>query len=153
MAPGYLADATRLSSNVLLIFNFQGKRKGPPTSPSAARDTIHILGEYYPELLGCAIMQDMPWYIRAFVAVFWPFVDPHTKSKVKFHTGAQAVAAGEIAGDVLLRETGGELDVSLRGWVARADVHSCHTTLTRSGPHSWSDAVRVVPSTNDGGGP
>jgi len=106
--------------NVLVVFNFGGKRKGPPTSVAAARETLHILGEYYPELLGHAIIQEMPWVIRAFVTIMWPFVDPHTKSKIKFYSGEEAVAAGEVQGDSFLKECGGSLAVSTAGTAWRA---------------------------------
>lgn len=94
------------------MFNFGGKRKGPQTTATIARETLHILSEYYPELLGHAIIQEMPWMIRAFVTIMWPFVDPYTKAKIKFYSGEEAVAAGEVTGDTFLKECGGSLNVS-----------------------------------------
>lgn len=54
----------------------------------------------------------MPWFIKTFINLMWPFVDPLTKKKVKF--GTDIVADGDVASGLLLKECGGELDVSDR---------------------------------------
>lgn len=74
------------------------------------------LGEYYPELLSRAIVTDMPWYVRAFVNIVWPFVDPQTKSKVLICPGEEAVKQGAVGGEDLLRECGGEFEVGQFEW-------------------------------------
>lgn len=79
---------------------------------SLVRDLIYQFSEYYPEVLGRAIIMDMPWWARAFVNVIWPFVDPKTKAKVKMISGAEAVRCGEISAAELLEECGGDLCVS-----------------------------------------
>lgn len=57
-------------------------------------------------------VRSQPNLTEAFVTMMWPFVDPHTKSKINFYSGEEAVAAGEVDRDVLLKECGGALDVS-----------------------------------------
>lgn len=46
----------------------------------------------------------------------WPFVDPVTKKKVKFGTagGRESILEGDLDAGQLLKECGGDLDVSLR---------------------------------------
>lgn len=97
-------------TNLVLLLNLSGKRKGPPTSISAARDGLYAIGEYYPELLGRAIITDMPWYVRAFVTIMWPFVDSHTKAKVLVCPGDEAVRHA-VGADILLTDCGGSLEV------------------------------------------
>ena len=43
----------------------------------------------------------------------WPFVDSVTKSKVKFCTPEELGATGDVHENVLLKECGGKVDVSL----------------------------------------
>jgi hypothetical protein len=53
----------------------------------------------------------MPWVARLFVNLMWPFVDPNTKKKVKF--GTDPVADGDVGKEVLMKESGGDMDVSV----------------------------------------
>ncbi|OCF31116.1 hypothetical protein I316_07248 [Kwoniella heveanensis BCC8398] len=100
-------------TDTLVVFNFSGKRQGPPTSISAARQTIHILSAYYPESLGVCIFQDMPWIVKGFVNLMWPFVDPVTKQKVKIGSseGKEVIKDGYADAGQVLREAGGDLDI------------------------------------------
>jgi len=56
----------------------------------------------------------MPWIVKTFVNLMWPFVDPATKKKVRFSSVADKTLVGDgtVEGGQLLRECGGELDVS-----------------------------------------
>ncbi|WVF70559.1 hypothetical protein IAT40_005350 [Kwoniella sp. CBS 6097] len=100
-------------TNNLVVFNFSGKRQGPPTSISAARQTIHILSAYYPESLGVCMFQDMPWIVKGFVNLMWPFVDPVTKSKVKIGSseGREVIKDGYADAGQLLKDAGGDLEI------------------------------------------
>jgi hypothetical protein len=62
----------------------------------------------------------MPWIVKAFVNLMWPFVDANTKKKVRF--GEDIVAVGDVHADQLLKECEGDLDVrSWLPWETRAD--------------------------------
>ncbi|KAK8866028.1 hypothetical protein IAR55_001179 [Kwoniella newhampshirensis] len=100
-------------TNVVVIFNFAGKREGPPTSISAARQTLHILSHYYPERLGLCVFQNMPWIVKTFVSLMWPFVDPNTKKKVLFGSaeGGEIMKNGAVNAGQLMKEGGGTLDM------------------------------------------
>ncbi|GFZ43646.1 hypothetical protein JCM24511_01366 [Saitozyma sp. JCM 24511] len=100
-------------TDLTCIFNFTGKRQGPPTSISVARETLHILSNYYPENLSLCIMQDMPWVVKAFVNLMWPFVDAATKKKVKFASadGHEVVQDGNVERGSFLKVCGGDLDL------------------------------------------
>jgi hypothetical protein len=52
----------------------------------------------------------MPWIVKGFMNIMWPFVDANTKKKVRIEM--DIAAAGDIAKDELLRECGGDLEVS-----------------------------------------
>jgi hypothetical protein len=55
---------------------------------------------------------NLSWLVKTFVNVMWPFVDSVTKSKVVFCTPEELGAKDHVASDVLLKECGGEVDVS-----------------------------------------
>jgi hypothetical protein len=55
---------------------------------------------------------NLSWLVRTFVNVMWPFVDSVTKSKVKFCTPEELGNMGDVAPHVLLKECGGNVDVS-----------------------------------------
>ena len=78
-----------------------------------ARQVLHILSSHYPETLSSSIFQDMPWIVRTFVNLMWPFVDPATKKKVTFGSSADksVVGRGEVEADQLIVECGGDLVV------------------------------------------
>jgi hypothetical protein len=52
----------------------------------------------------------MPWIVKGFMNVMWPFVDANTKKKVRIEV--DIVATGDIHADELLSECGGEVEVS-----------------------------------------
>ena len=82
------------------------------TNYQAARETLHILSYHYPENLAVSYFMNLSWLVRTFVNVMWPFVDSVTKSKVKFCTPEELGAMGDVAPDILLKECGGNVDVS-----------------------------------------
>ena len=80
-----------------------------------ARQLLHILGQHYPETLGLSFFQNLPWIVKAFINVMWPFVDPVTRKKVKFGSSevGELTRDGDVKKDQLLIECGGDLDVSI----------------------------------------
>ena len=101
------------TSNVMVIFNFSGSRQGPPTSISVARQVLHILSSHYPETLSISHFQQVPWFVKGFINLMWPFVDPATKKKVSFGTveGGELIREDVVEIEVLLEECGGNLKV------------------------------------------
>ncbi|KAK4688327.1 hypothetical protein P7C73_g1781, partial [Tremellales sp. Uapishka_1] len=96
-------------TKLLLMFDFAGERKGPPTSVSVARECLHILSHHYPEKLSLSIFLHVPLIAKIFINLMWPFVDANTKKKVRF--GTDAVKDGDVEYDQLLKESGGGLDL------------------------------------------
>ena len=55
---------------------------------------------------------NLSWLVRTFINIMWPFVDANTKQKVKFCSPEELGKTGDIDREVLLKECGGDLDVS-----------------------------------------
>lgn len=71
--------------SVALLINYKdtSNSKNPPMSQS--RGVLNILQTHYPERLGRALINDLPWYVTTFYKLISPFLDPVTKSKMKFN--------------------------------------------------------------------
>ncbi|KAK3370342.1 CRAL/TRIO domain-containing protein [Podospora didyma] len=70
-----------------LMINFQSTANRSNTTPGMglAREVLHILQNHYPERLGKALIIHTPWFVRAFFKLITPFIDPHTREKLKFN--------------------------------------------------------------------
>jgi len=99
---------------ICLVIDYEGYNlhNAPPMKTSKA--TLHILSDYYPERLGVAYFVHPPWIFKAFWKVFYPFIDPVTKSKFIFldkppsHKNSQGVLAKNFDLSVLEQVVGGQ---------------------------------------------
>ncbi|KAJ6576581.1 CRAL-TRIO domain-containing protein [Mycena vulgaris] len=66
-----------------LLINYADKAKNP--SFSTSRAVLSILQEHYPERLGLALILNVPFLLNAFFKLITPFIDPVTRSKMKFN--------------------------------------------------------------------
>jgi hypothetical protein len=103
----------------MVLFYFGGKRQGAPATVQITKELISTFAEYYPECLGRSILMSIPWWMKAFLHIVWPFVDSHTKSKVRWISGERAIREGEIPACELLEDCGGNLEVSERSTDSR----------------------------------
>ncbi|KAL2017345.1 hypothetical protein VTK56DRAFT_2268 [Thermocarpiscus australiensis] len=70
-----------------LLINFKQGKSRSNTAPGIglAREVLHILQHHYPERLGKALIINMPWIVHGFFKLITPFIDPHTREKLKFN--------------------------------------------------------------------
>jgi hypothetical protein len=70
-----------------LLINFKQSKTRSNTAPGIgqAREVLHILQHHYPERLGKALIINMPWIVTGFFKLITPFIDPHTREKLKFN--------------------------------------------------------------------
>ncbi|KAJ9665713.1 Phosphatidylinositol transfer protein (PITP) [Coniosporium apollinis] len=68
-----------------LLINFKESSSGSNPSVGQGKATLAILQGHYPERLGRALISDLPWYVTTFFKLISPFIDPITKSKMKFN--------------------------------------------------------------------
>ena len=82
-----------------LLINFKQSKSRSNTAPGIglAREVLHILQHHYPERLGKALIINMPWIVTGFFKLITPFIDPHTREKLKFNEDmAQYVPAEQM---------------------------------------------------------
>ncbi|CAH1767021.1 14875_t:CDS:2 [Entrophospora sp. SA101] len=70
--------------NIVLLVDFD--KCSARTSPGlgAAKEFMHVLSSHYVERLAMALVINAPWYFWSFFKLISPFIDPVTKSKIKF---------------------------------------------------------------------
>ncbi|KIV99448.1 hypothetical protein, variant [Verruconis gallopava] len=92
--------------SVALLINYKdtSNSKNPPMSQS--RQVLSILQTHYPERLGRALISDLPWYVTTFYKLISPFIDPVTKSKMKFNEPLTQ----HVPAEQLLKAYGGKVD-------------------------------------------
>ena len=98
MAPGV--------ETLALLVNFKESRKGENASVGQGRQVLSILQNHYPERLGKALVQDVPWLIWGFFKAISPFIDPLTREKLKFDEDLRQLVPPEQ----LIKAYGGEID-------------------------------------------
>jgi len=70
---------------------------------------LSILQDHYPERLGLSLIINVPFLLNAFYKLITPFIDPITRTKMKFNP--QVVADGIFAPDMVMSESwGGDCD-------------------------------------------
>jgi hypothetical protein len=78
-------------SKICLIIDYDGFRLRDSPPMSTATHTLEILQRHYPERLYRAYVCNPPWVFSTFWAVIKPFVDPVTKTKICFCSGAKGM--------------------------------------------------------------
>lgn len=68
---------------VVWLIDFQGFNLSN-ISFKLARETIHVLQEYYPERLGLSLIYNAPWIFQPFLAMVKPLLQPENYNKLKF---------------------------------------------------------------------
>ncbi|KAK8242082.1 CRAL/TRIO domain protein [Phyllosticta capitalensis] len=71
--------------SVALLINFKNSTaaKNPPVSQS--KQVLSILQGHYPERNGKSLISELPWYVTTVFKLISPFIDPVTKTKMKFN--------------------------------------------------------------------
>jgi hypothetical protein len=96
-----------------LLINFADKAKNP--SLGQAREILHILQTHYPERLGLALILNVPWILNAFFKLISPFIDPLTRTKMKFNptvvgSGPDTAETFFVKEQVMKESWGGDID-------------------------------------------
>ncbi|KAK0719633.1 hypothetical protein B0H67DRAFT_484476 [Lasiosphaeris hirsuta] len=70
-----------------LMIDYKPSKTRSNTNPgiAMAREVLNILQNHYPERLGKALIINTPWFVHGFFKIITPFIDPHTREKLKFN--------------------------------------------------------------------
>ncbi|KAH7113786.1 CRAL-TRIO domain-containing protein [Dendryphion nanum] len=68
-----------------LLIDFRNSSAGSNPSVGTGRAVLSILQNHYPERLGRALITHLPWYVSAFLKMISPFIDPVTKTKIRYN--------------------------------------------------------------------
>ncbi|OJD22567.1 hypothetical protein ACJ73_06081 [Blastomyces percursus] len=71
--------------SLALLVNFSDTRSGQNATIGQGRQVLSILQNHYPERLGRALVVNIPFLIHGFFKIITPFIDPLTRTKLKFN--------------------------------------------------------------------
>ncbi|KAL1628072.1 Phosphatidylinositol transfer protein (PITP) [Neofusicoccum ribis] len=71
--------------SVALLINFKNSTSAKNPSLGQGKQVLTILQDQYPERNGKSLISDLPWYVTTFFKLISPFIDPVTKTKMKFN--------------------------------------------------------------------
>jgi hypothetical protein len=81
----------------------------PPLTFTPPMQVLNILQDHYPERLGLSIVINVPFILNAFFKLINPFIDPMTRSKLKFNP--KVVEDNIFKADMVMKEWwGGDCD-------------------------------------------
>ncbi|KAI9260484.1 CRAL-TRIO domain-containing protein [Phascolomyces articulosus] len=69
---------------IAIIVDFKDAACANSPSIATCKRFLNILGNHYPERLGVAFVVNAPWFFFATFKMISPFMEPETKSKIKF---------------------------------------------------------------------
>ncbi|TFY75993.1 hypothetical protein EWM64_g8022 [Hericium alpestre] len=88
--------------SVVLMINMADRAKNP--SFHTSKTVLNILQSHYPERLGAALILNVPFLVNAFFKLITPFIDPVTRTKMKFNPNP--VEDGLFDAEQLMKEGG-----------------------------------------------
>ncbi|KAF2736058.1 CRAL/TRIO domain-containing protein [Polyplosphaeria fusca] len=71
--------------SLALLIDFRNSSSGSQPSINIGRQVLNILQNHYPERLGRALITHLPWYVTTFLKLVSPFIDPVTKTKMRYN--------------------------------------------------------------------
>ncbi|OAL05377.1 CRAL/TRIO domain-containing protein [Phaeosphaeriaceae sp. SRC1lsM3a] len=89
-----------------LLIDFRNTGAGGTPPMGIAKQVLDILQSHYPERLGRALLTHLPWYVSTFLKLIGPFIDPVTKSKIKYNEPL----VDHVPASQLMTAAGGEID-------------------------------------------
>ncbi|PVH99444.1 CRAL/TRIO domain-containing protein [Periconia macrospinosa] len=92
--------------SLALLIDFRNSSAGSQPSIGTARQVMSILQGHYPERLGRALITHLPWYVTTFLKLVSPFIDPVTKTKMRYNEPL----TDHIPSSQLMKVSGGEVD-------------------------------------------
>ncbi|KAF1957909.1 CRAL/TRIO domain-containing protein [Byssothecium circinans] len=92
--------------SLALLIDFRNSSAGSQPSIATARQVLNILQNHYPERLGRALITHLPWYVTTFLKLVSPFIDPVTKTKIRYNEPLTS----HVPSSQLMKNSGGEVD-------------------------------------------
>lgn len=96
-------------SKLTLVIDFKHSSQAQNPNMSTSIRVLSILQNHYVERLGLGLALNPPWYLNAFWASLQPFLDPATKTKVKWNPQGEELR-GLIPPHQLPKYYGGDYD-------------------------------------------
>ncbi|KAF2745000.1 CRAL/TRIO domain-containing protein [Sporormia fimetaria CBS 119925] len=123
-----------------LLIDFRASSARTNPGVATAREVLHILQNHYPERLGRALVTHLPWYVTAFLKLVGPFIDPVTKTKIRYNEPLpQLVPASQ-----LMKVSGGDVDFEYDHSIYWPALTELAATRRRERKERWEKAGKHI---------
>ncbi|KAF2197601.1 hypothetical protein GQ43DRAFT_336427, partial [Delitschia confertaspora ATCC 74209] len=119
-----------------LLIDFKNSSASSNPSVGMGKQVLNILQNHYPERLGRALVSHIPWYVSGFFKLITPFIDPHTKTKLKFNEPL----TNHVPSSQLLKAAGGDVDFMYEHEVYWPALDELATQRRREQRERWERA-------------
>ncbi|KAK7192012.1 hypothetical protein DPSP01_003883 [Paraphaeosphaeria sporulosa] len=123
-----------------LLIDFRNSSAGSQPSIGTGRQVLSILQNHYPERLGRALITHLPWYVTTFLKLISPFIDPVTKTKMRYNEPL----TDHIPASQLMKNAGGEVDFEYDHSVYWPALAKLAEERRRERTERWEKAGKVV---------
>ncbi|ORX95212.1 CRAL-TRIO domain-containing protein, partial [Clohesyomyces aquaticus] len=123
-----------------LLIDFRNSSAGSNPSIGTGKQVLNILQNHYPERLGRALITHLPWYITTFLKLLSPFIDPVTKTKMRYNEPLET----HIPSSQLLKASGGDVDFTYDHDVYWPALNELADQRRREKLERWEKAGRHI---------
>ncbi|KAF2273135.1 CRAL/TRIO domain-containing protein [Westerdykella ornata] len=123
-----------------LLIDFRNSSAGSQPSVGTGRAVLHILQNHYPERLGRALITHLPWYVTAFLKVISPFIDPVTKTKIRYNEPL----TDHVPASQLMKNAGGECEFEYDHSVYWPAFNALAETRRKERVDRWEKAGKII---------
>lgn len=140
MLENTLSIAPPGQESLALLIDFRNSSSGSQPSIATGRQVLHILQNHYPERLGRALITHLPWYVTAFLKIISPFIDPVTKTKMRYNEPL----TDHIPASQLMKNAGGEVDFVYDHSVYWPALDALATERRKERMQRWEAAGKII---------
>lgn len=126
--------------SLALLIDFRNSSSGSQPSIATGRQVLSILQNHYPERLGRALITHLPWYVTAFLKIISPFIDPVTKTKMRYNEPL----TDHIPASQLMKNAGGEVDFVYDHNVYWPALDTLATERRKGRMQRWEAAGKII---------
>ncbi|KAF2468912.1 CRAL/TRIO domain-containing protein [Lindgomyces ingoldianus] len=123
-----------------LLVDFRNSSAGSNPSVGTGRQVLNILQNHYPERLGRALITHLPWYVTTFLKLISPFIDPVTKTKMRYNEPL----TDHIPASQLMKNAGGDVDFEYNHEVYWPTLNALADERRKARKARWESAGKCI---------
>ncbi|CAE7023452.1 hypothetical protein CFE70_003296 [Pyrenophora teres f. teres 0-1] len=126
--------------SLALLIDFRNAGASGTPGLGVAKSVLDILQNHYPERLGRALLTHLPWYVKTFLKLVNPFIDPITKSKIK----SNEPLPDHVPASQLMKVSDGEVDFKYDHSIYWPALEKITTERRRYRKERWEKGGKMI---------